>query len=511
MDDKIRESATDLLELSNGNGWRRGTEFLHSWLNPPARRRLAVIRAPECDSALSAWLEHAAPSWQILDLTDTPTAPEIWLAEWVVIGFPCGGLPPASLVSDLASGAQSRPMGATFVALTGAERIESEGDLQLVESTARRWLLAPAADGNPILRIADAGGLLWSSAPPSGGSLVARIVEDMESLKAAISGPLAESLARQLDRRRLVVAFELAESEAEPVAETTGAEPYRCPFDLQNELSELREQSISRFRSDSDLLESSIRICCDTLEEDLAAGLPRLVEASGRAMLHADSADEAYRRYYRGVVEKWQSRPRAAIDQWRSSVEQLRQSIDSSGIWPQVRQTAGGDWPDTMLRALSAEEIVIRPPNASAAVFSERRGHNHGLMVTAVGAVLGMGVGMITRLGMRAALVGGGFGLAAGEILRRQRDDADQRQVLLEAMRLDIGRTVKSTRSFLADSVAERTDQLRRKLSDGFAAVARAIEGAVQPPPPTSNSGSGRDQLAGLRRAAASILKDDAV
>lgn len=512
MEQQLQQCVNDLLQLATASGWTQAAAFAGKLLDSTAPPTLALIQLPQSDPELGPWLRRAAPRYELVDASTHPAGPDNWLADRVVVAFPCGGLPSASTLSDLANGPRARPQGSTLVALTGAEQIQSVEDLRLVEATAKRWLLPAEESGQPVGEIASAGGYLWTVTAISDPGRSDRVQRDLALMTRALNAALPAEVAAELDWRRVDFALNIAESEATRNIAPDVVEPRHRVYRIQNELSELRERVFTRVRSDTEALEAAIRVACDGLEHDLLAGLPRLIDSNPRALESSAAANDIFDRYCRDVLRTWEAQPHSAAVQWERAVGELKWLIESCDVWKMLASATGGDaFPERILTSLKNCGVLLHAPTTVPSPNSPRHGiSSHSLVGTFATLIVGAGAGVLTGLGAPAIVAGAGLGWFVVDRFRRYSDAADLRREAIEAARQEISRAAKAARSDMSDIVAERTHQLRRELADSFAEAQQAADQVLQASSnQISQAAASREQLLKLRSRLQQLLRSN--
>lgn len=518
MHSEFDSIAEELRTLATQADWSRTLSFLAqvSVLSDVADAdgrsnsiSIALIELGSPDPQLSGEIERVLGQ-PVVNISDCPTGDPGWLADHMIIALSCGEMPNSAMLQVLSETCFVRPIEATSLLLTQAEKVKSADDLRVVEAMASRWLLPPNSQGEPHAHIAAAGGYLWSNGPGLGAGIADRVATDRDAFVARIRQPLASASRVQLDQAKLLYATRLAQQE-QSARGVDSSQTRDQVFEIQRELEQLRDRSLSRLRSDTDSLEAAIRVASEGLEQDLIAGLPKLFQEKSDALTDSTIVDSVFEKYCREVVSRWETQPKTSARQWSRGIEELTMLIRGAGFWSEVNAiTESTVYPELLVGRLN-EAVFEFPVAESRSKLAEESGGSSAssLITTFIGALLGAGAGMLIGFGPPAIVTGMGLGAMCGVLYRRHSNLNERRAAVERAARQEVSAIAREARSAMQRIVAERTHHLRSTLADGFATLqllldqkARArVQGASQ-------KMSDADQLARLQKKLISLQID---
>ena len=511
--------------IASRRGWDDVEALTSALVSADASAILLAVPKGVNAEPLRRWIEEAAPGERVATvalegLIDDPV-PALTVDRLVTV-VECGRLVEPAAAQAVAEAFFPRPPGSFAIVLVGAERIETEEDLKLVERMAWRLLVPEQAGGTATGDLLAHGCMLWSSGDPP-AFLEGRVRRDRQALDGWLREPARAG--DELDLRRILQAVELAEQRtydeapaAEPVASDLQARRYRR---TREELSELRRRLARRLDADAASLERQLVASLQGLEQDLLNGLkPRLAQrlkagSGDTRQVLADYVSEGIQRWQREATELLRSRY-AEIE---SETDALFKGIDWAAVNEVTADASHGRYPDALLQDLltSPEFRLVNQVSPGGTAPSTRQGKDAvvvvrmvvaGSIVMAAAALL---LGPVGFAGLMTAGVAGMVGERLFDRLVAQRQaarlgEADSRVVIAELVK----QAVETVRGHVKHSVAPLRDRLTGDLRQIEAAMDRAVtesrKGNDQEPPGDPD----REQLADLRRRAVAAAVDPA-
>lgn len=503
MNPSLRAIAVDLAELADQRNAPAAACLARRVVEGPRSPANALLVLLDADaSGLAAWIEKTLPGAALTTVRDNSTqaALELWRADKVVIAFPCGGLPTSDTLVALANGPlQRQPMSAVVV-LIGAEAIESADDLALVESTTRRWLLAPNADGDPPRDVHAAGAYLWSRRTDTESAFSPLLARDRDALVRWLRTPLSSETLQQLDRARLHFALALLEDARHDSAEAKSIEKLdrRTVYRLQDDLANLKSRVLARLRSDSEQLEMAVQQAVEDLERMLFDGLGAVVEeVSGTRHRPETAIPQRIGHYCDDCVRAWLGGQQRLADQWRQALASLKGLLGQQD-WASIAAATGtSDYPERLLTVLSErsgndwmmdnvpretgpiEEAALLPASSHPLRWSLAT-LGTGMLGVAAAAASGCGVLGMAVVGAATSTAAAGYQWRASRGDLRAEADLYGRQV--------IGDLVARIRRQAPNGISDLAGELRLQLVAEFDRLQELLDGLLRSQAPSSES-----------------------
>jgi hypothetical protein len=312
-------TSTDVLERVSKEAGTRGITPAAAFVDalPPADDRgvLLLVAADADAELLRAWIGEQDPQATIataaLESAGLDSAITL-AANRVAVVLRCGALLMPEVV-EAAAAVASRPAGTFVVVLSGAEVIRTAEELDLIRRGLWRVLLGTPGEEWAGQDLALRGCLLWSAAPPTDGSAMAKAVGgDVELLRHWVVTPPVEGAgpddpAGALAARRAGHAVDLLERGLARAADPTTPSPSHrrtTTRRLRETAADLRTRLLRRIDADRSALELQLTASLQMLENELLDGLgSRIVR--GSEVLQGQALERAVRSYVDDRTLAW--------------------------------------------------------------------------------------------------------------------------------------------------------------------------------------------------------------
>jgi hypothetical protein len=260
---------------------------------------LISSKGNEANPCVTWFREHLPHAVVKISSATEDFVPAAFAADYAILIFPCSDIPGSDLIRLWQALIADRPIGTSFVILSGSDEIESPEDRKLVEGTVQTWLMpAESAQGLPLSQL---GAFLWSDKPGRD--------DDRDSLRDRLTSTLSEDAIHSLRIKRLALAIQKIE-ESHPATQ----KPLQIANFSGDRISELRAEILKRTREMRDDVERALRLAFEDLENRFERDLPRIaaLAVGGRLVL----------RDLDFVTQTWEEGPAArAVDQILSQAE----------------------------------------------------------------------------------------------------------------------------------------------------------------------------------------------
>lgn len=477
VEPELQNAMHELLQLSQSAGWRQTAAYLTLLMESRPQRPWALFRCLDVPEDLGRCLGEATGQREFVDVSAAPGGLDMWLAERVIVAFPSGGIPTANLTRELAMGPHARPPVTVALLLTDAERIESDEDLDQIQSTARRWLQPSLASDSVTSEPLATEAFLWPQNAITNAAISMRAQDDLTRLSQWLANPLDPTTRQDLDRRRVLYAIELASSECQAEPSASSLVDGKAVYEARCKLIELRDQMFARLRMDGDALEAAIRVVIETLECDLYAGLPLFVENHAHELKAGRRAADLFDTYCHEVIQHWGDQPHSAATQWDRVLADLAGQARRCGAWDLVNQAlARPEYPERLLVLLERSHVALHSPDTQRLDELPHASAHTILVATVAGALLGAGAGALVGLGAAVVLGGAGVGGAMGATIRRRVQQSELLHEFEASAGETIGRIVQTFRAKLTDFVDQRIQQLQNGLNDALSDAQTALD-----------------------------------
>lgn len=521
MNPTLRALAADLARLANDQGLPAVACLAHRVAEGPRVPANALLALLDADaSQLADWIEATVLGTALKTVREQgeQTDLALWLADKIVIAFPCGGLPTSDTLATLANGPLQRQPHSAAVALIGAEEIETADDLALVESTARRWLLPVDAAGNPPADVQAAGAYLWAQRTDANSAFAPRLARDRDALARWLQTPLSPQARTQLDRGRLAFALSLLEAERYEQSEGGSSERIdrRAVYRLQDDLADLKGRLLSRLRSESEQLETAAQQAVEELDRLLSDGLSAAVAALPLPRHRPEAAiRQSIGHYCDDRVRAWLGEQQRTADQWRKALAGMRELLAEQDWASFASVTGRNDYPERLLAALSEAEGSDEMPGSESGSDGDAAvplASPHPLrwsLVTLGPGMLGAAAAALSGYGLVGMAVVGAATSTAAAGYQWHSSRGDVRAGAEAYGRQVIGDLVARIRRQMPDSVANLADTLRLQLVAEFERLQELLDDLLRSGAPSSDTETG-DPLRDIRNQLSRLLAQEA-
>jgi hypothetical protein len=279
---------TELRNLALQHHWESVIKLIDVLQVQTTSTRLLLMAPDDVDTtSISSWIKGVVSDTEVI-VQSTSQQQDISLvisADKVLVVFACGQLIDAETVEMVLSSIFIRPQGSYAIALSQAEHIQTEQDVDLVERGMRRLFLAGRTFSTDPDNLLAQGIYLWSTNATQDHWLQPRLQRDSKALIQWLQTPLREepSIVAELERYQTLAVLQYAENEVQhalrlsQAASATVDHTHRI-YRAKQSIAELKEQLLSRMMMNVEGIERSMRISLQTLQADLRDGLPRYLQ-----------------------------------------------------------------------------------------------------------------------------------------------------------------------------------------------------------------------------------------
>ena len=467
-------------DLAARRGWKPVEDLAAGILASGRRREILLAHGSGVDGApLGEWIRHVTGGTAVAeDSIERIAAPpfQALSAAKLVAVLECGRVLQAAEVKAIAEQFLPRPLESFAIVFTGAERLESSQDLDLMERAIWRVVVPdPKRDWRHQDLLAYQC-YFWTASEPK-EFLRDRCRRDREELAAVLRRPTAKADAELLDRGRAVWLLDFADSYAPAgtVADGGGAVRLRHSRD---EVGEVRRRLTRRLDADAAGLGRQTTASLLRLEQDL---LRRMEETrKGQTGLWKDT--HVYSREFQNLLQRrleegmasWRTNLEAELNQRVAEIIAETQELLGRVDWDFMHGIAGN--PDRPAAQALNVLPAARIPELERSVGSQERRWVERVSVAAQATgLLGLAAAMST--GLLATIAVSGI-LTAAAIRRRARSFDQLAGPARQAIYAMTRRAIPDVRIAIQTAVAGYRDRLISALreieADLEAACARA-------------------------------------
>ncbi len=522
MNVELTRALVETRTLAQDRGWERVAAAADAVLTSRPENALMLATPPGIEvGGLPRWIAETAPVLEIAKTSTEEIAANPLLSgegERLVVVFECGKLVTADAVDVVQDICFSRPQGSYAIVLRGAENLESEEDLNLVErGVFRLFVPEPKGDwqGQDLLQSAC---YLWSDVQ-SPAFIAARLDRDKDALAAWLRRPIRHGDALAI--QQALVTLEMADVEiSQAPAPDAGQQPVPPTrlYATLNELTDVRQRLFARIDAEAPSIERQLTASLKTLEQDLLQGVHAYMAAR---LPHFDpSRDEArltsvVTEYVASGSQAWKAKAESILAVRSEELQSDTDLILSDLDWKLVNaasQAAGGaaDYPGTLLENLAQPQAANLPLGGPTTVdaFHPDRRKNPAVAICGMIAVAAIGQG-VYMLGL------GPIGLAAAGVTlvaQAVKYKDDSMRLCDEFARTAIQTTFRDTIQAVQQRVRDNLKPVRSRLADRFQDLETKLDHTLQS---LRNAGGAapadnpdRGTIEGLRQRIAALMAD---
>jgi hypothetical protein len=526
MNSELSAVLTDLRSLAEQRGWSPVAGLAGDLLAEKAGSAVLVAAAAEVETAaFERWLAANLPGARVTavrleDLAEDP-APAL-KAEKCIALFECGRLVEAGEVEAIAGAFFGRPAGSYAIVLAGAELIDDEEELDLVQKGVWRLLVPGPKPDWGKQDLLEHHCYLWSAGEPH-AFLRLRVQRDVQSLGEWLRAPLAD--ADGLAREGALYALDLADEqlrrgereghEAPPVHQQRIVEALET-------LSELRRRLVRRLDADAASIERQLTASLQTLEQDLLHDLrPHLQGVHRHSSFQADDLRQALTRFISDGVGRWQEGAQELIVARSGEIVAEVESLLTGMDWAVVNELAPAEGKEPYPRAL-LDGLTSSPEfqSLNGGFLGETAGADPETMN--IPAMMRAALAGTVVLAMGGLLLGPAGFVAAGVTavisaalldrkVRHERSLREAEAYGRSAVRGVVRQSIATVREQTWQAVKPLRERLVTELKGLEGTLEQALDAARRPVDAPSAGNPDRELLAGLRsRAVAAGLVSEA-
>ena len=498
MNVELTRALVETRTLAQARGWDRAAAAADAVLASQPKNALLLATAPEIEvGGLPRWIAETAPALEIAKTGTEALAANPMCAgevERLVVVFECGKLMTAAAVDVVQQICFSRPEGSYAIVLRGAENLESDEELDLLERGVFRLLVPePKGDwhGQDLLQSAC---YLWSDGAAR-DFLAARLGRDRNALAAWLRRATEHGDALAI--QQALNTLQMADREISPVraAEQPVLSPGRL-YAALNDLTEVRSRLFARIDAEAPSIERQLIASLQTLEQDLLQGLhaylaPRLPQFDpGRdeSRLNAIVTE-----YIASAARAWKGNAETILATRSGELQSDTDAILHGLDWAVVNAAAGeaplrasvlrtggtGDYPDALLENLAQSHEMGLPVGETPATietFRSDRRRKSAIAICSMIAVAAIGQG-VTMLGL------GPLGLAAvgatlvGQAVKYKEDSI---RLCDEVARTAIQTTFRETILAVQQQVRDNLKPVRSRVAERFRELEQILDSTLQ-------------------------------
>jgi hypothetical protein len=500
MNSELTAVLSDVRALAEQRGWTPVVELADDLLSKKPGAAVVAAPADVDTTAFRRWMAETEPNLKVtvlpLEGLSQDPLPAI-TADKVVAVFQCGTLLATDAAEAIVRAFFSRPAPSYAIVLSGAERIDSAEDLDLIERGAWRLLVPgpkPDWDQQDLL---EHECYLWSAIGPI-SFLKPRVQRDMNALAAWLHNPMAS--ANDLARVQMLYMLDLAEefayrSEA-PAPGDTALWAQRLSH-VRESLAQLRRRLIRRLDDDGSSIERQLTASLQTLEQDLLHNLrPYLQQRLPQSVssMNAELLKMIMVEYITASTERWRGQAEQLLlyrsAEIISETKVLLQGID----WSLVNELAARNgseqtYPEALLRnMMSSSELHLLDTSglegSLPASLPRGTGFPSTMRATVAGTLVGTGVLAVTTyvlgFGPIGLVAAGAAAVVSGGIVKGKLEREQSLSLTETHARSTITAVVREAISYIQEHTQQSFKPIREHIASELKALEAMLDRALQ-------------------------------